>query len=224
MSELLIRLRGVHAAYGSGAPVLDSVDLELHAGERVGLIGPIGCGKTTLLHAIVGLVPTTAGGIEAFGRPRVEEPDFIEVRQRAGLLFQDPDDQLFCPTVIEDVAFGPLNLGEAREEAQAIARETLDSLGLAGYDDRICYKLSGGEKRLVSLATVLAMKPEVLLLDEPATGLDDRSAQRIMGILADLLQAMLIVSHDRRFLRQVTSKAATLGGGKLTRPTAWSDI
>lgn len=223
MSEVLIRLSGIYAAYGSGAPVLDSVDLELYAGERVGLVGPIGCGKTTLLHAIVGLVPTTAGAIEAFGRVRVGEHDFMEVRQRAGLLFQDPDDQLFCPTVIEDVAFGPLNLGKTREEAQQIARETLDSLGLAGYDDRICYKLSGGEKRLVSLATVLAMAPDALLLDEPATGLDDHSAQRIMSILADLPQAMLIVSHDKRFLRQVTSKAAALEGGKLTGPTAWPD-
>ena len=139
------------------------------------LLGPNGCGKTTLLHLIVGLLRPSAGQIEAFGRQRMAEADFHEVRRRVGLLFQDADDQLFCPTVAEDVAFGPLNLGKSRDEVRRIVAGTLDSLGLAGYEHRVTYRLSGGEKRLVALATVLAMQPEVLLLDEPSGGLDDAS-------------------------------------------------
>ena len=115
------------------------------------LLGPNGCGKTTLLHLIVGLLRPNAGQIEAFGRRRVAEADFHEVRRRVGLLFQDADDQLFCPTVAEDVAFGPLNLGKSRDEVRRIVAATLDSLGLAGYEHRVTYQLSGGEKRLVAL-------------------------------------------------------------------------
>ena len=130
----------------------------------MGLTGPNGSGKSTLLKLIVGLVRATAGRVEVFGRFRTCERDFHEVRGRVGLLFQDSDDQLFCPTVAEDVAFGPLNLGQSRDAARRIVTETLDALGLADYQDRITYQLSGGEKRLVALAAVLAMQPEVLLL------------------------------------------------------------
>ena len=157
MNEPLIQLQNVSFAYPSGGRVLSGVALELGAGDRVGLVGPNGGGKTTLLHLIVGLISCTEGEVWAFGKARQAEPDFAEVRQRAGLLFQDPDDQLFCPTVAEDVAFGPLNLGKSADEARNIVAETLGLLGLAGYEQRITYKLSGGEKRLVSLATVLAL-------------------------------------------------------------------
>jgi cobalt/nickel transport system ATP-binding protein len=130
-------------------------------------------------------------------------------------LFQDADDQLFCPTVAEDVAFGPLNLGKPREQVRRIVADTLGSLGLAGYEDRITYKLSGGEKRLVALATVLAMEPEVLLLDEPTSGLDDEAAQRVVEILLRLPQAMAVVSHDRPLLRRLTTRWLRLEEGRL---------
>lgn len=215
MSEPLIGLRGLSFAYEDGRPVLADLDFELGEGERVALLGPNGSGKTTLLHLVVGLLRPTAGRVEAFGRPRRAEADFFEVRQRAGLLFQDPEDQLFCPTVAEDVAFGPLNLGKSRDEVRAIVAETLDALGLAGYEERITYKLSGGEKRLVSLAAVLAMQPDVLLLDEPVNGLDEEARARLVAILKGLPLSMVVVSHDRDFLRETTSRAVRLRHGKL---------
>jgi cobalt/nickel transport system ATP-binding protein len=133
-----------------------------------------------------------------------------------GLLFQDADDQLFCPTVAEDVAFGPLNLGKSRDEVRRIVAATLDSLGLAGYEHRVTYRLSGGEKRLVALATVLAMQPDVLLLDEPNGGLDDDARERLIGVLAQLPQALIVVSHDRTFGEAVTTSAVELKEGKVT--------
>jgi cobalt/nickel transport system ATP-binding protein len=214
-NDVLIRMKEVVFAYDGGRVVLDGASFELRRGERVGLVGHIGTGKTTILHLIVGLLRPRSGLIEVFGRARSEERDFLDVRLRAGLLFQDPEDQLFCPTVIEDTAFGPLNQGKSRVEAAAVSREVLGMLGLDGFEDRITHHLSGGEKRLVSLATVLAMKPDLLLLDEPVTGLDPESAERITAILHTLPQAMLIVSHDQAFLRSVTSRSIRVEGGKL---------
>jgi len=215
MNDVLVHLRNVSFGYEPGHPVLEQVRLDLRRGQRLALIGPNGSGKTSLLHLIVGLLRPAAGEIEAFGKVRKTQHDFCEVRRRAGLLFQDPEDQLFCPTVVEDVAFGPLNLGMSRDEALAVASETLDSLGLSGYEHRITYKLSTGEKRLVSLATVLAMKPEVLLLDEPTCGLDTDTEQRITQLLTALPQAMIIVSHERDFLAQVTEQSVRLEDGRL---------
>jgi cobalt/nickel transport system ATP-binding protein len=215
MNELLVAFRDVDFAYGPGRPVLSGCNFSLRSGERVALLGPNGCGKTTLLHLMVGLLRPNAGQIEAFGRRRVVEADFHEVRRRVGLLFQDADDQLFCPTVAEDVAFGPLNLGKSRDEVRRIVAATLDALGLAGYEHRVTYRLSGGEKRLVALATVLAMQPDVLLLDEPSGGLDDDASERLIGVLARLPQAMLVVSHDRAFWEAVTTSVAELRAGRI---------
>jgi cobalt/nickel transport system ATP-binding protein len=215
MSSRLIYLDEVSFSYGPQRPVLRNCTFRLKAGERVGLIGPNGSGKTTLLSLIVGLVRPTAGRVEVFGKVRSREADFHDVRRRVGLLFQDADDQLFCPTVAEDVAFGPMNLGKSREEVRRIVARTLRRLELDGYEERITHKLSGGEKRLVALATVLAMEPDVLLLDEPITGLDEAATERVLDILAELPQAMLIVSHDRSLLKRLATRTLVLTGGKL---------
>ena len=215
MTAPLVELRNIHFAYDAARPVLVNLDLAIAPGERIGLSGANGGGKTTLLHLIVGLVKPTSGDIVCFGSPRKTESDFAEVRRRVGLLFQDSDDQLFCPTVAEDIAFGPLNLGKTRGETAAIVARTLDAVGLPGYEDRITYKLSGGEKRLVALATVLAMEPEVLLLDEPLTGLDEEHERRVSAVLAGLPQAMLIVSHDVVFLNNSTQRVKRLVRGSL---------
>ena len=222
MTEPLLILRKLSFAYDGARPVLEGLDFALAAGERVGLTGANGSGKTTLLHLIVGLLRPTGGEIEAFGKVRRVEADFIEVRQRAGLLFQDPEDQLFCPTVAEDVAFGPLNLGTSRDEAAAIVADVLARLDLTCYEDRITYKLSGGEKRLVSLAAVLAMEPDVLLLDEPTGGLDDEHDARLRAILADLPQAALVVSHDRDLLEATTARIVRLVDGRIETGDAQS--
>ena len=215
MSAPLFALKNVRFVRTDGRIVLAGVDFALLPGERVALIGGNGAGKTTLLHLMVGLHRPTAGTICAFGRPRIVEADFHEVRRRAGLLFQDSDDQLFCPTVLDDVAFGPLNLGYSRAEARAIAEATLQSLGLAGFAARITHKLSGGEKRLVSLATVLAMEPDVLLLDEPTSGLDATATDNLIVHLQALPQAMVIVSHDRALIRALATRVVLLRDGRV---------
>jgi len=215
MSGPLISFRDVDFAY-AGRPVLAGCDFCLRPGDRLALVGANGCGKTTLLHLIVGLLLPDSGTIEAFGKVCRREPDFHEVRRRAGLLFQDADDQLFCPTVAEDVGFGPMNLGKTRDEAHAIVTETLDSLELSGYEERITYRLSGGEKRLVALATVLAMRPDVLLLDEPTSGLDDHATDRLAEILISLPQSIVTASHDRPFLERTTGKTVRLVDGAVS--------
>ncbi len=211
----IIDLKSVSFGYPGGPPVLRELDFRLNPGERVGIMAPNGSGKTTLFHLIMGLVKPLAGRIEIFGREVREEKDFLEVRRRIGLLFQDPDDQLFSPTVIEDVAFGPLNLGKSRSEAAAIARRTLEFLGLTGVENRVTFKLSGGEKRMVSLATVLAMEPAALLLDEPANGLDVRTRTRLMEVLLDLKQPYVLISHEPDFLAATTSTAYTMENGRI---------
>ncbi|MGQ9368940.1 energy-coupling factor ABC transporter ATP-binding protein [Azospirillum sp. ST 5-10] len=215
MTAPLFRLEGIAFAYEPGRPVLAGASFSLHAGERVALVGPNGAGKTTLFHLMVGLLRPSAGSVEAFGAVRRSEKDFRAVRRRAGLLFQDSDDQLFCPTVIEDVAFGPLNLGLAPREARARALDTLGALGLEGFGDRVTHRLSGGQKRLVALATVLAMAPEVLLLDEPTNGLDTATEKRLIAILAELPQAMVMISHDERVLARLARRRVRLDGGRL---------
>lgn len=210
----LLELRRVDFRYGDRS-VLAGVELALNGGERVALIGPNGAGKSTLLHLLVGLQVPSAGEVWAFGRSRRVEDDFHEVRARVGLLFQDSDDQLFCPTVLEDVAFGPLNLGRTTEEARTDALQSLAALGLRGFEERVTHRLSAGEKRLVALATVLAMNPRVLLLDEPTNGLDEATETRLTELLADMPQAMLIVSHDRRFLERLVTRAVVLKDGQL---------
>lgn len=215
MSEPLLSFRQVGFSYDPQRPVLRDVNLQLYPGQRIGLRGAIGSGKTTLLHMAVGLLRPTAGQIEAFGHPRRTERDFVDVRARVGLLFQDADDQLFCPTVAEDVAFGPMNLGKSRREVRTIVTATLQSLGLDGYEDRITHKLSGGEKRMVALATVLAMQPDVLLLDEPTAGLDDKATRRVIDTILGLPQAMLIISHDSDLLRETATRFLRLAEGRL---------
>ncbi|WP_286239429.1 energy-coupling factor ABC transporter ATP-binding protein [Neptuniibacter halophilus] len=215
----LIKVTGLSYRYPRRGVVLDAVDFQLNRGERVALTGANGAGKTTLLHLLVGLKKAKAGEIWAFGSPRREEKEFIEVRARAGFLFQDPDDQLFCPTVLEDVAFGPLNLGKSREQALQMARDTLASLGMSGFEERITHQLSGGEKRMITLASVLAMEPEVLLLDEPSNALDTRARQRLIETLLQLPQAMIIISHDSDFIAQLATREVRLEAAKLQAVT-----
>jgi cobalt/nickel transport system ATP-binding protein len=215
----LIKVTGLTYRYPRRGVVLDAVDFSLHAGERVALTGPNGAGKTTLLHLLVGLKKPKAGEVWAFGETRTEEKQFVEVRARAGFLFQDPDDQLFCPTVLEDVAFGPLNLGKTREQALRIASDTLAALGMAGFEERITHQLSGGEKRMITLASVLAMEPDVLLLDEPSNALDTQARKRLIDTLLELPQAMIIISHDQDFIDQLATREVRLESAKLIDKT-----
>ncbi len=215
MRPVILNLSKIRYGYPGGPLVLNDLDFHLHVGDRIGLVAPNGSGKTTLFHIIMGLLRPISGTVEAFGEVREAEADFIEVRRRIGLLFQDADDQLFSPTVLEDVAFGPLNLGKSRQEAMAVARNTLGFLGLNGFEDRVTYKLSGGEKRLVSLATVLAMEPEVLLLDEPSSGLDSATKDKLIDILNGLGLSFVLISHEFDFLSKTTEHIYTMDDGRI---------
>jgi cobalt/nickel transport system ATP-binding protein len=216
--DKLIELRDIHFAYPNQPPVLNGVDFSLSAGERIAINGPNGAGKSTLFHIIVGLNKPTQGQVVAFGQKRCIEADFKDVRRRVGLVFQDPDDQLFCPTVMEDIAFGVLNLGKSPQEACTIVERTLSQLHLNHLRDRATHNLSGGEKRLVSLACVLAMEPDILLLDEPTNALDETTQERLVEILNNLSQAQVIISHDPHFRRKVTQDYLNLINGQLISP------
>jgi len=214
-NNLIINLTDISFSYPGSPNVLDNLNLKFSRNEKTGLMGPNGSGKTTLFHIIMGLLKPVSGKIEIFGKTAKKEKDFISVRRKIGLLFQDADDQLFSPTVLEDVAFGPLNLGKSRDEAIDIARKTLDFLGLEGFEDRVTYKLSGGEKKLVSLATVLAMEPEILLLDEPTTGLDDKTKTNIKKTLSGLDLSYILISHEFDLLSEITDSIYIMDNGKI---------
>ena len=212
MSDATIELCGIDFAYPGADLLFEDFDLALRPGERIALAGHNGSGKSTLLHLITGLLRPRNGVVRAFGKKRVRETDFREVRRRAGYLLQDSDDQLFCPTVLDDVMFGPLNFGLSRSQAQDRARRILSELGLSDHGDRVTYKLSGGEKRLVALASVLAMEPDVLLLDEPTAGLDVRTEERLVEILQSLKQDMILVSHNQAFVDKIATRQVALRG------------
>lgn len=200
----------------SGVTILEKASLALAAGERLALVGQNGAGKTTLLRTLVGLQSIVSGTITAFGKVRQTEHDFRQVRIKTAYLFQDPDDQLFCPTVLEDVAFGPLNLGLEKRNALHKARKTLERLDLDHLSDRITHRLSGGEKRLVSLASVLAMDPQILLLDEPTNALDEKHLEKLTTFLERIETSMIIVSHDRHFIERLATRALLLDHGTLS--------
>ncbi|MGB9710503.1 MAG: energy-coupling factor ABC transporter ATP-binding protein [Thermodesulfovibrio sp.] len=215
MKEPIIRLRNINFNY-DGRAVLKDVNFDVYEEDRIGLIGPNGSGKTTLLYIIMGLLKPFSGTVEIFGTVRQKEKDFIEVRQKIGLLFQDSDSQLFCPTVKEDIAFGPFNLGKSKQEALKIVKETCEILGLNGFEDRLTYKLSGGEKRLVALATVIAMRPVCYLLDEPSNGLDEKTKERLLQYLTNNAKTYVVVSHDKDFIEQATDKVYLLKNGMIS--------
>lgn len=218
----MIKLRNIRFKYASQY-LFDGLNLTIESGDRIGLLGANGCGKTTLCHIIMGLLTPESGDVEILGKKRTKESDFAEIRGKIGFLFQDSDDQLFCPTVIEDVAFGPLNMGQSPEEAKRTVTSTLKSLKLSGFEDRITYKLSGGEKRLVSLATVLAMKPDFLILDEPTSGLDEKTTQRLVEILKESNLGYMIISHDRDFIKLTVDKLIQMKDGQI-QAADWNSL
>ena len=214
-SSLIIELKKINFAYPNGRVVLKDADFSLKNGQKIGLIGHNGSGKSTFLHILVGLLKASSGSICFYGNPVKTEKDFRKVREQIGLVFQNSDDQLFSPTVLEDVSFGLLNQGMAPEKAKETSLRLLDELDLSGFEDRVTYRLSGGEKRLVALATVLVMKPKVLLLDEPFTGLDEYTRDRIIDILNQLDISYIIVSHEFDPLARTTRDICSMENGSI---------
>jgi cobalt/nickel transport system ATP-binding protein len=205
-NEPLIELIDISFAYKGRPPVLKGLNLTVNDGERVALVGYNGSGKTTALSIIMGLIKPSSGIVKIFGKERSSEKDFAQVRPLMGFVFQDSDDQLFCPTVEDDIAFGPLNMGLSQKEAMKVAREVMEALDITDFGPRITHDLSGGEKRLVALATALALKPKMLILDEPTTYLDKLVSIRLLKILNDLKLPFLVVSHDLDFLQKTNCR------------------
>ena len=216
MSEALISLNNISYAYPGRSLLFDSLNLDLAPGP-LGLIGANGSGKTTLFHLIMGLIRPQQGSIIFQGEKVVEEQQWQGLRRQVGYLFQDSDDQLFSPTVVEDVAFGPLNLGVSSEQALERSLNTLTGLGLDHLCQRVTHHLSGGEKKLVALATLLVMEPRMLLLDEPTNNLDGETRQVLVRILQNIELPFLIISHDFDFLSATTSTLYSLEKGQVSQ-------
>ncbi len=215
-NNIILRLDNICFGYpGAGKKVLDHLNFSIHVGQKVGLIGPNGSGKSTLLHIVMGLLMPDSGHVEFLGQRPETEKDFRLIRRQVGLVFQNADDQLFSPTVLEDVAFGPLNMGKSPDQAREMSVRILNELNLNGFENRITYKLSGGEKKLVALATVLVMEPKVLFLDEPSTGLDESTREHIIDILNRLDITIVMVSHEYDYLARTTQTIYTLNNGKV---------
>ncbi len=211
----MIELKDIRFRHHHGKAIYEGLNFTINAGDRIGLIGPNGSGKTTLMHLMMGLLKPSSGEIKVFGKPCATEENFREVRRRVGFVFQDSDDQLFCPTVREDISFGPLNLGRTHAEAEVIVKETLGVLGIERLEDEITHHLSSGEKRLVALATVVAMKPECYLLDEPTDGLDEEHTALLLRYLRESARTYLTATHDREFLKAAVDKVFMLRAGRL---------
>lgn len=215
--EPLIELIDIKFSYPERGVVLDKVNFSLYKGERIGIKGANGSGKTTLLYLMVGLIKPEKGKIKIFGKEMKKEDDFVEVRKKIGFLFQDPDDQLFSPTVEEDIAFGPLNLRIEKKKIEEIVEKIIKTFGIENLRKRFSHTLSYGEKRLVSIATVLSMEPEILLMDEPTTALDEETTKKIEDfLLSSKNLSYCIVSHDFSFIKNVCNKIYILKDGKLT--------
>lgn len=200
--------------YSDGTRALDGVTLSIGAGERVALIGANGAGKTSLLLAIAGVIPVKHGTISV-GGTTLSKKTLREIRSRVGLVFQDPDDQLFMSSIYEDAAFGPRSYGFDEEETEKRVKTALSDLGIARLSGRSPLKLSGGEKRLAAIASVLTTEPELLLFDEPTAYLDPRAKRSLVSTLAKLPQSKLIATHDLSFTEEVCSRILLLQDGKL---------
>ena len=210
----MLSVKNLTVEYTDGTRAVDSVSFSLEAGENVGLIGANGAGKTSLLLALVGVLQAKRGEIYIEGA-LIEKKNMREARSRIGLVFQNPDDQLFMTSIFEDIAFGPRNYGHDEAETNGRVGAALARLGIEHLEKRSPLKLSGGEKRLAAIATVLAMDPDFLLFDEPTAYLDPRARRNLASILKDLPQGKLIATHDLAFVDEICPRVLLLQNGRL---------
>ena len=209
-----IHARDLRFTYPNGVTGLDGLDLHIAHGERVAVLGPNGAGKTTLMLHLNALLEAKSGELEVAGL-RVGHDDVRDLRARVGLIFQDPDDQLFMPTVREDVAFGPLNLGLSKPEVEDRVRQALAAVRMGEHSDRAPHQLSLGQRRRVAIATVLAMDPSLLVLDEPSANLDPRTRRELIETLDRIERTLLIVTHDLPLAAALCERAVLLSAGKI---------
>lgn len=210
--------------YSEQEPILRGISFKIEVGERVALLGPTGTGKSTLMENLIGLKKPISGQIW-IEDILVETATLATIRRRVGFCFQNPDYQLFMPTIFEDITFGPLNYGSSPEQAAEVARKLLQEFGLEADANRSAYEISGGQKRLAALATVLALEPSILILDEPTNGLDPLWRRNLAQILPRLpVEAILIASHDLNWVSKVTQRALVLTEGEIKVDASTSEL
>jgi cobalt transport protein ATP-binding subunit len=209
-----IEVSGLAFSYPDGRAALRGVDLHIGPGEKVALVGPNGAGKSTLMLHLNGILQPTSGSVTVCGLP-IRKETLGRVRAAVGLVFQDPEDQLFSATVYEDVAFGPVHMGLPEPEVRDRVARALAAVHMSAYGTRVPYHLSAGEKKRIAIATVLSMDPEILVLDEPASGLDARGRRGLIALLRDLPQTMLVATHDLRLAGEVVTRTVVIDDGRI---------
>jgi cobalt/nickel transport system ATP-binding protein len=209
-----LQINELHFSYPDGRVALNGINLNLCRGDKVALVGPNGAGKSTLMLHLNGILNGGTGSIKVAGLPVIEK-NLPVIRAAVGLVFQNPDDQLFSPTVFEDVAFGPLHMGYPEDEIRARVEDTLAQVQMSSYRDRLSHHLSVGEKKRISIATVLVMSPQILILDEPSAGLDPRARRALINLLKQLDITMLVSTHDLALAREIFPRMVIMDEGRI---------
>jgi len=207
----ILSVRDLHFSYHDHHAALRGVSFELREGDKVALVGPNGAGKSTLMLHLNGIL--TGRGEVTVGGARLTRDNLPAIRSMVGLVFQNPDDQLFSPTVFEDVAFGPLHMGLPKEEVLARVESALQAVRMSGFRDRLSHHLSVGEKKRIAIATVLSMNPQILVLDEPSAGLDPRARRTLINLLRELPITMLVSTHDMRLVQELFPRTIVMDEG-----------
>ena len=219
MAEIHLETKNLSFTYHDGTEALKNVNIQFKKGEKIAIMGPNGAGKSTLFSHFNGLTEPTSGHVEVDGEKIIYERDeLLKVRQKVGIVFQDPNDQLFAPTVKEDVAFGPMNLGLEYDEVESRIAEALEMVGMSGFEDKTPHHLSGGQQKRVAIAGIVAMRPELMILDEPTAGLDPEGVDKVLDILNNLNKegmTIIISSHDIEMVNGFADKIFVLYSGEI---------
>jgi cobalt/nickel transport system ATP-binding protein len=218
----VLQVQDLHFAYHDGRAALRGVSFDMCAGEKVALVGPNGAGKSTLMLHLNGIL--SGRGQVSVGGKRLTRDNLPVIRAMVGLVFQNPDDQLFSPTVFEDVAFGPLHMGLPMEQVEARVGAALEAVRMAAFRDRLSHHLSVGEKKRIAIATVLSMEPQILVLDEPSAGLDPRGRRTLINLLRDLPITMLVSTHDMKLAQELFPRTIVMDEGRIVADGNTRDI
>ena len=223
VEDAWVDVRELRFEYPDGFQALKGVTLQISQGEKVALIGPNGAGKSTLMLHLNGINMPASGSV-SIGGMAVNKQNIGRIRAAVGLVFQDPDDQLFSPTVYDDVAFGPVHMGLPKDEVDSRVARALEAVGLAGFEKRLPHHLSIGQRKRAALATVLSMSPSVLVLDEPSAGLDPRGRRELINLLRGLEETMLVSTHDMKLVAEVFPRTVIVDGGVVVADGPTGDI
>ena len=219
MTNIQLSTENLSFTYPDGTQALKNINIEIEKGEKVAIIGPNGAGKSTLFSHFNGLTEPTSGCVKIEGKPiSFEKDELLKVRQKVGIVFQDPNDQLFAPTVKEDIAFGPMNLGLSYDEVEKRVEDALKMVGMENYEDKTPHHLSGGQQKRIAIAGIIAMKPELMILDEPTAGLDPDGVEKMLNIMNQLNEegmTLIISSHDIDMISKYADKIFVLYNGEI---------